>query len=323
MDNKYSLVTSGSPHEKNARSTAGIMLVMITSLVPTLVWACVRLGLRSLLVTLVCVLSCVIFEFAYQMIFKHRTTIHDLSAVVTGMLIACNMPVAVPLYIPIIGCFFAIVVIKQAFGGIGRNFVNPALAATVLCNLVWKKQMNPTFVGSKWCVNLDNIESPSPLTHLKNAEIPSENVFDLFFGNATGVIGAISVAMLLIGGLYLLGNKVITWHIPVTYLGVSAALFYILAEDGLEITFAVSSICSGALVLCAVFMATDYTTSPMSARGKLIFGAGCAFLTVILRTYTPLTCDVALAILIMNLLARSVDALFKPKFFGSVTQKVK
>ena len=132
MDNNYSLTLSGSPHQKQTGSTSGIMLVMLASLVPSLVWACVRLGLRSLLVCGVCVLSCVAFEFLYQIIIKRQTTVHDLSAVVTGMLIAFNMPVAVPLYIPIVGCFFAVVVVKQAFGGIGRNIVNPALAATVL-----------------------------------------------------------------------------------------------------------------------------------------------------------------------------------------------
>lgn len=319
MDKKFSLVTSGSPHEKKARSISEIMLIMTIALIPSLIWACVRLGLRSLLVSAVCVLSCVFFEFVYQMIFKHQTTVHDLSAVVTGMLIAFNMPVAIPLYIPIIGSFFAIVVIKQVFGGIGRNFLNPALAATVVCSLIWEKQMDPTFVGSKWCVNLDNIESPSPLSHLKNAEIPSENFFDLFFGNATGTIGAISVAMLLLGAVYLLANKVITWHIPVTYIGASAALFYLMSENGLEIAFTVSSLCSGALVLGAIFMATDYTTTPMSVRGKLIFGAGCAVLTVMLRIYSGLTCDVAIAILVMNLLSRPIDALFKPKFFGQTS----
>lgn len=323
MDNNYSLTLSGSPHQKQTGSTSGIMLVMLAALVPSLVWACVRLGLRSLLVCGVCVLSCVIFEFLYQIILKRQTTVHDLSAVVTGMLIAFNMPVAVPLYIPIVGCFFAIVVVKQAFGGIGRNIVNPALAATVLVSFIWKKQMVPTFVGSKWLVNLENIESPTPLYYLINGEIPSESFFDLFFGNATGAIGAISVAMLLVGGLYLLWSKVITWHIPMTYIGVSAVLFYLMAENGLEIAFTVSSLCSGSLVLCAIYMATDYTTTPMSARGRLIFGAGCGILTVILRTYAHLTCDAAMAVLIMNLFSRPIDALFKPKFFGQTSSKNK
>lgn len=323
MDRSYSLAVTSPHHQKQAQTTAGTMLIMITALIPSLIWACVRLGLRSLLVSVVCVVSCVLFEFAYQMILRRATTIHDLSAVVTGMLIAFNMPVAVPIYIPIVACFFAMIVVKQVFGGIGKNYLNPALAAIVLTSLIWKKQMDPTFVGSKWCVNLDNIESPSPLSYLKLSDIPSEDFFDLFFGNTTGAIGAISAAMLLIGAVYLLITKVITWHIPVAYLGTATVLFYLMAEDGLEIAFTVSSLCSGALILGAFYMATDYTTSPMTARGKIVYGVGCAVLTVILRTYTGLMEDMAIAVLIMNLLSRPIDALVKPRFFGYVQKKAK
>jgi len=316
MNSSYSLKVSAPPHSKLFGSISAIMLSVIISLLPALVWSCVRLGLRSLFVCLVCVFSSILFEFVYQMIFKRKTTVHDLSALVTGMLIAFNMPVAVPIYIPIVACFFAVIVVKQLFGGIGKNYVNPAAAAVVLVTGIWKTQMSPSFVGSKWLVNLDNIEFLSPLTHLKMGEIPSESFFDLFFGNANGTIGAISAAMLIVGALYLFWSKVITWHIPVTYLAVSAALFYLTAPQGIEIASLVSCLCAGSLVLGAFFMATDYTTTPMTARGKIAFGVGCALLTVVFRKYTGITQDVAVSILIMNALSRPIDHLLRPKFFG-------
>lgn len=323
MDNIHSSSVSLSPHEKQRDSVSDIMLSMIIALVPSLIWSCVRLGMRSLLVTLTCILSCVLFEFLYQMALKRKTTVHDLSAVVTGMLIAYNMPVAVPVYIPIVGSFLAIVVVKQAFGGLGKNYLNPALSAVLFVSLIWKEQVDPNFIGSKLFVNVDNIESPDPLYRLKMGELPAEDFFDLFFGNTTGSIGAISIAMLIVGATYLFYKKVITWHIPVTYLGVSAILFYLMAEDGLELAFAIASLCSGSLVLSAVFMATDFTTTPMTQRGKIVYGIGCAVLTVLLRTYTGLTQDCAIAILVMNLLSRPIDFWVKPNFFGVFKEKVK
>lgn len=322
-NNNYSLERSAFPHQKDHTTTFDLMLSVVIALFPALLWSCLRLGFRSLVVTFICVLCTVAFEFVYQLIFYKKTTINDLSAVITGMLIAFNMPVAVPIYIPIIACFLAIVLVKQIFGGIGRNFLNPALFGVVVCSFIWKDQMDPTFVGSKWLVNLENIESSSPLLYLKKGELPTQDFFDLFVGNTTGTIGAISVAMLLIGAIYLLAKKVITWHIPVAYISCCAIMFYIVAEDGLEFAFALSSLCAGSLVLGAFFMATDYTTSPMSVRARLVFGVGCAVLTFVLRTYTDITQDVAISILIMNVLCGPLDALFKPKYLGYVSQKAK
>lgn len=316
MNNSYSLKVSNPPHSKIYGSTNKIMLTVVIALMPALVWSCVRLGLRSLVVSAVCVLSSVLFEFLYQMILRHKTTVNDLSAVVTGMIIAFNMPVAVPIYVPIIACFIAIVVVKQLFGGIGKNLVNPAAAAVVIVGFIWKAQLDPSYVGSKWLVDLDNIEFLSPLTHLKLGEIPSESFFDLFFGNTNGTIGAISIAMLILGALYMFWNKVITWHIPITYIGICAVLFYVTADTGLEFAFTLSSLCAGTLVLGAFFMATDYSTTPMTSQGKIAFGIGCAVLTFVLREYTPLTQDTAIAILIMNVLSRPIDHLLRPKYFG-------
>ena len=263
----------------------------------------------------------VLFEFSYQMLVKRQTTIHDLSAVVTGMLIAFNMPVAVPLYIPIIACFIAIIVVKQAFGGIGKNYVNPAAAAVVLVSLIWQKQMQPTFVGSKLLVNIDNIESLPPLSRLLEGEIPSESFFDLFFGNINGTIGAISAAMLILGALYLLWKRVISWHIPVSYLGTSALLFYMMSEQGLEIEFTVSSLCAGALMLSAFYMATDYTTTPMTKNAQIAFGVGCAVITVFLRRYVGFSQDALTAILIMDVCSPVLDVLLRPKLFGCQRKK--
>ncbi len=323
------LTVSPSPHLKAPVTTGKIMLDVLIALTPALAWGIYMAGIRAAVIVLITVASCVIFEAASVKLMGRKTSLRDLSAVVTGVILAMNLPVSVPLWMPIVGAFFAIVVVKQLFGGIGKNIVNPALAARVFL-ISWAGDMtrfpSPAEPVNSLAVKLgeaDVVSSATPLVSLKSGILPESTIGDTFIGNIGGCIGEVSALFLIIGGLYLIIRRVISWHIPVSYIATVAALTYIFpqANDGLR--FMLYELTSGGLMLGAIFMATDYVTSPITDNGKLIFGVGCGALTVLIRYFGGYPEGVSFAILIMNLLVWYIDLIGAPRRFGNVKEKKK
>lgn len=323
------LTVSPSPHLKAPVSTGKIMLDVLIALTPALAWGIYMAGLRAALIVLICVASCILFEALSVKLMGRKTSLLDLSAAVTGVILAMNLPVSVPLWMPVVGAFFAIVVVKQLFGGLGKNIVNPALAARVFL-ISWASDMtrfpSPAEPINSFAVKLseaDVVSSATPLASLKAGSLPEATLGDTFVGNIGGCIGEVSALFLIIGGLYLIVRRVITWHIPLSYIATVAVLTYVFpqANDGLR--FMLYELTSGGLMLGAFFMATDYVTSPITDRGKLIFGVGCGAITVLIRYFGGYPEGVSFAILIMNLLVWYIDLIGAPRRFGSVKEKKK
>ena len=319
------LTVSPSPHARRAVTTSGVMLDVLIALIPATVWGIYMFGLRAALVVLTCVVSSVLFELITQLLLRRTVTISDCSAAVTGLLLGLNLSPAVPLYVPVVGSAFAIIVVKQLFGGIGKNVMNPALAARVFLMLAWTGQMT-VFPAAydRVPLGVDAVASATPLVALKQGVLPQASLVDLFFGRVGGCIGEISVLMLLIGGIYLLARRVIKWHIPVAFLGTVALLTFLFPQgESPRLTFMLTSLCGGGLVLGAFFMATDYVTSPVTPIGRLIYGAGCGVLVVFLRYFSGYNEGVSFAILIMNALVWYLDMLTKPRVFGKARREKK
>ena len=324
MNDQKLLSVAPSPHVKHSDNARTIMLDVVIAMIPALVWAVYMFGWRVLSVVLISVASSVIFEYLFQKLLKRPVTVLDFSAVVTGMLIAFNLPVSVALWVPVMGSFFAIVIVKQLFGGIGKNVVNPALAARVFLFTAWPGEINGyveplTDKLNALSVNAgDIVAGATPLASLKLGKTPDVGIFDLFIGNMPGCIGEISAMLILIGGLYLLLRRVITWHIPVAYLGTVAVLSFIFpqTQSVQAYEFMLMELCSGGLMLGAIFMATDYATSPVTSSGRVIYGIGCGAITVFIRYFGGYSEGVSFAILIMNLLVWYIDKWTRPKPFG-------
>lgn len=317
------LTVCPSPHIKHKDTTRSVMRDVLIALTPALVWACYVFGTRSLTVTALCVASCVFFEWVAQKLLHRTVTIGDLSAAVTGMLLGFNLPASVPWWMCVVGSAFAIVIVKQLFGGIGKNFMNPALAARVFL-FSWPSQIS-TFPAAferlhLWQIvprEVDAIASATPLSMMRQGQIAEVSVMDLFIGKVGGCLGEVSALLLLIGGIYLLVRRVITWHIPVAYLGTVALLSLWMTPEGmLGAEYMLMQLCSGGLMLGAIFMATDYVTSPITARGRLIFGVGCGLLTVLIRRFGGYVEGVSFSILIMNALVWYIDRATCPRVFG-------
>ena len=318
------LTVSPSPHLKNTETTRSVMIEVIVALIPALVWGVFVFGFRALTLTLISIASCVLFEAVAQILMRRRVTVSDMSAVLTGLLIALNVPVSVPLWIPVVASFFAIVAVKQVFGGIGKNIVNPAMAGRVFAMMSWAGYMTRfTAAGARFPFfgqigeQADAVTTATPLASLKQGVLPQTKLLDLLIGNTGGCIGEVSAILLLLGGVYLLFRKIITWHIPVTFIGTVAALTFIFPKGGEPLNFMLYEILSGGLMLGAIFMATDYATSPIAPAGRLIFGAGCGLITFLIRYFGGYPEGVSFAILIMNLLVWYIDSAFKPRRFGS------
>ena len=315
------LTASTSPHIKSGETTATIMTAVIIALTPALIWSIYIFGFRALALTLVSVISCVFFEFLYQKITKKRVTADDLSAVVTGMLLAFNLPVNTPLWGPVIGAAFAIIIVKQLFGGIGKNIVNPAIAARVFMALSFNFMAEFQDITADKLpalkISVDTIAGATPLADLKHGITPSSFI-DMFLGwNKGGCIGEISILLIIAGGIYLMWRKIITWHTPVSFIAVVALLTFFFPKGSSDnLNFALAEILSGGLFLGAVFMATDYATSPITPSGKLIFGAGCGLITVFIRYFGAYPEGVSFAIMIMNLFVWYIDKATKPVKFG-------
>ncbi len=310
------LTVSASPHVRSPHTVTGIMLDVVIALIPSLIAAVVIFGYRVLMVTLVCVGSAVLAEYLSRKVMKRHQTIADLSAVVTGLLLAFNLPVSIPLWIAALGSVIAIVVVKQMFGGIGQNFVNPALASRIILLLSFPSVMANWAVQSKF---VTTTATPlATLTTMFNGsetteELPS--LLDMFLGFHGGSFGEVCSVALIIGGIYLVVRKVISPAIPLSYIGTVAVCMLIAGKGDFE--FVAYQILGGGLLLGAIFMATDYTTCPVSFKGKIIFGIGCGIITVVIRLFGSLPEGVSFSIILMNLLVPHIEKLTTAKPFGT------
>lgn len=312
------LVVSASPHLRTKDTTRGIMLDVIIALIPTLIAAVILFGPRVLAVTATTVITAVLSEFLARKVMKRHNTIGDLSAVVTGLILAFNLPVSIPLWMAAIGSFFAIVVVKQMFGGIGQNFANPAIVARIVLLLSFGQAMGNWTAPLSW--KTDAVSTATPLALLGGEtaeELPS--LLDMFLGIRGGCLGETCSVTLIIGGLYLLARKVISYKIPVAFIGTVAVVMLIAGKGDLE--FVAYQLMSGGVLLGAFFMATDYSTSPIKSNAKIVFGIGCGLLTCLIRLFASLPEGVSFAILIMNLLVPHIEAIMAPKPFGTVKEK--
>ncbi len=292
-----------APHIHSGRSTAGIMRDVIIALLPTTVVGVLSFGLPALWVVALCVICCVGFEAIFNLITKKDQTIGDLSAAVTGLLLALNLPANIPLWQCAVGSLFAIIVVKCLFGGIGNNLVNPAITARVFMLVAFGSM-------AQAAIPFDAVSGATPLAA---EELPS--LMDLFLGKHGGSIGETCAAALLVGGIYLIAKRVITWHIPVLYIG-TVFVFSFIAE-GFDATAALGLILSGGLFIGAFFMATDYVTSPFTSWGKVIFGIGAGLITCMIRYFGVYPEGVSFAILFMNILNPYINRLTKKKIFAS------
>ena len=303
---------SSSPHVKTKNTTSVIMRDVLIALFPAFVWSVIVFGYRALLLTALSVALCVFFEAGYQKLAKKPVTVSDLSAVVTGVLIAFNIPSSCAWWVLIPGTFFAIVIVKQLFGGIGKNIVNPAIAARIFMFVSWPSQIS----AFKEPLS-DAVSSATPLASMKAGALPNESLVDMFLGFIPGSMGEVSALMLLIGLAYLLIRRVITWHIPVSFVATVALFSVIFPQAGTNLEYLAYSVLSGGLLLGAFFMATDYTTSPVTWKGRLIFGFGCGLITVAIRFLGAYPEGVSFAIMIMNLLVWYIDRVTLPRRFGA------
>ena len=291
------LIVSSSPHIVTKNDTRRVMLDVLIALLPAVVASVIFYGWRALVLSVVCVFACNLFEFGYTRLTRRPDTILDLSASVTGVLLSQNLPASLPIWMAVVGCFFAIVIVKQLFGGIGKNFANPAITARIMLFLCFATEMNTFSV-------LENgklVSEATPFTaSLTGAEPLS--YWKLFLGFHAGAIGETCSLALLLGLVYLLVRRVITWHIPVSFVGTVALLSLICGADPLE------QVLSGGLLIGAIFMATDYVTSPATPLGRIVFGVGCGAITTLIRLAGH-TEGVSYAILMMNLLCPYIDKL--------------
>ena len=321
------LTVSASPHARSKETTTGIMLDVIIALIPAFIMSVVYFGLRALVLTATCVVSCVAFEFIARKVMKRNSTIGDLSAVVTGIILAFNLPATLPLWMAVIGSLIAIVVVKQMFGGIGQNFVNPAMTARIILMTSFPTAMAKWVVPFTDTFSADAVTSATPMATLasvKGGDISAvaealPSLTDMLIGKHGGSMGEACSIALIIGGLYLIARKVISPIIPFTFIG-TVAVFMLFAGNG-HIDFVAYELLGGGLMLGAFFMATDYSTSPINKKGKIIFGIGCGLITSLIRIFGSLPEGVSFSIILMNILVPHIENMTTPKPFGAVKEK--
>lgn len=312
-----------SPHVRHGDTTRTVMLDVCIALVPSVIWGIYAFGLRALFICLISLVCCIGFEALCQRIMGRPVTVSDGSAAVSGLLLAMNLPVSVPLWIVPIGAFFAMVVAKQLFGGLGKNFVNPVLCARVILFVSFPAAMT-TYVQPFTGAAVDGISSATPLSAMNQGLLPQGyTLSELLCGTMPGCIGEVSSLLLLAGFLYLLVRRVITWHIPVAYLGTMALITLLFPAVGSGVEYMTYSMFSGGLILGAVFMATDYVTSPVTRGGKLVYGVLCGLLTYLIRRFGSYPEGVSFAILMMNVPVWYLDRFFRPRAYGTARFKKK
>lgn len=327
MSLEKKLSVSASPHDHSKDTVTRIMLDVVIALVPSLIASFFIFGYRALVVSAVSVGTSVLTEYIARIVMKRHQTIGDLSAVVTGLLIAFNVPVSMPLWMVVLGDIFAIVVVKQMFGGIGMNFVNPALATRIMLIASFPTEMAKWNEPFSWKTEV--VTTASPLNAIKEifkgGEISADSfdglpsLLDMFLGKRAGSLGEVCAIALIIGLVYLLVRKVIKLTIPLAYVG-SFAVVMLIAGD-FSFKFLAYELLAGGLLLGAIFMATDYTTSPINFKGQIIFGIGCGLITAVIRLYGNLPEGVSFAIILMNILVPHIENLTTPKPFGTVKEK--
>ena len=303
------LTTASSPHIRGDFRTSRLMLDVVIALIPALIVGIAVLGIRALYVTAVSMVTAVAAEWLWSLILRKRNTLPDCSALVTGMLFAMTLPASCPLWVAAIGSAFAIIVAKLLCGGLGQNVFNPALAGRAFVMLVFP-------VALTRYADVDGVSSATPLHHMVMPALPEESLLDMFLGNCPGSIGELSAFALILGGVYLVARKVISARIPLAYLGTVAVLTLIFHKTDDAISWMLYSLFSGGVVLGAIFMATDYATSPVTAKGQIIYGIGCGVLTVIFRYYGLYPEGVTYAILLMNACVWTIDRYTAPRRFG-------
>ena len=322
----YELTISISPHVHSPVTTQTIMRDVLIALSPALIGSVINFGIRALLVTLVSVAACVFFEWAYCKITKMHCKIYDLSAVVTGTLLAFVCPVTIPYWCIIVGDFFAIIVVKQLFGGIGHNIVNPALAGRAFM-FSWPALMTvwvvPGFANQAGIFSTaDAVTGATPLASMSQGVLPEVPVLSMFLGNIGGCIGETSALLILVGLVYLLVRKIITLRIPVAFIGTVAVLTFLFPLGNDSLQWMAAQLFSGGLFLGAIFMATDYVTRPLTKLGQIVFGIGCGVLTVVIRYFGGYPEGVSYAILIMNCCVVLLDRIGRPTKFGAPKKEV-
>ena len=317
----YELTVSSSPHVHGAMSTRTIMRDVLIALCPALAGAVFFFGIRALMVVLVSVSACVFFEWGWGKVMKRHCMTYDLSAVVTGVLLAFVCPPTIPYWMIVVGAGFAIILVKMLFGGIGKNIVNPALAARAFM-FSWPAAMS-TWVKVGWqnqpglLSTADAVTAATPLAAMHQGQLPEADLLDAFLGNIGGCIGETSVVLLLLGFVYLLVRKVLTWRIPLTFMGTVAVAALIFPQGNDPLLWCGYQLCSGGLMLGAIFMATDYVTSPITRLGQMVYGVGCGVLTVLIRYFGGYNEGVSYAILIMNCCVVLLDRIGRPTKFGA------
>ena len=306
------LIVSVSPHINSGRNTRSIMLDVIIALIPALIAGVVIFGFRALLVVGVCIAACVAGEALFNLIVKRKQTIGDLSAVVTGLILGLNLPASIAIYPAVIGSLFAIIVIKCLFGGLGKNFANPAAAARVFMLIAFTSAMSSV---AEIKPVADAVASPTPLAVMKGAEGTLPSITDMLLGLRGGALGETCAIALVIGFAYLLIRRVISWHTTVVYVGVVFLLSWAIYGSA---STALYQILSGGLLIGAIFMATDYVTTPTTDLGKVVFGLGCALLTVLIRKFGAYPEGVSFSILLMNILTNFIEKATRRKPLGEV-----
>jgi len=311
---KNNLIVSDSPHLHKEESVTKIMWLVVASLVPAGIAGVYIFGFSALRIILLGAISAVITEGILQLLTKRKVTLLDGSAVLTGLLLAYNLPPKVPFWLPMVGSLFAIAIGKQIFGGLGQNIFNPALVGRVFLMASWPKYMT-SFTKA---FNYDAVTSATPLALIKEGKVlESISYLDLFLGKRGGCIGEVCILALLLGATFLLMKGYISWHIPITYIATTGILTYIFGTKGFFSGDWLFHILSGGLILGAFFMATDYVTSPLTRKGQIIFGIGCGLITAIIRLWGGYPEGVSYAILMMNAAAPIIDRFTKNRIYGA------
>ncbi len=308
---KQPLLVSSSPHLHCGMNTRDIMRDVVIALIPALVASVWLFGFRALAVQIVCVGAAMASEYVSRLVMKRPQTVGDLSCVVTGLLLSFNLPVTIPLWQAALGSIAAIVVAKQMFGGLGQNFVNPALVGRIVLMGSFPAEMNDWVVPLSWLGKTDAVTGATPLALLADGAATDIDPLQLLFGLRGGCLGETCVAALLLGGIYLIARHIISPLIPVTYLATVFVLTWLLGSNP------VVHVLSGGLVIGAVFMATDYATCPINKLGKFVYAIGCGLITVLIRLYGSLPEGVSFAIVIMNILTPLIEKVTHPRPFGS------
>lgn len=306
-------VVSGTPHVRSKESIQSIMRDVIIALVPATAAGIYYFGLRALILIVAAIISAVFFEWLYEKITKKPVTINDLSAVVTGLLLAMNLPASAPVWVAIVGSAFAIIFAKQLFGGLGQNFINPALAGRAFLLASYPTEMTTWVVPNGLAA--DAATYATPLAQLKNGALDA-SLKQLVMGQVGGTIGETCAIALIIGGLYLLWKHVISWKIPVIYIATVFILFAVIGRHGMRMPL--QEIFAGGVMLGGIFMATDYASSPVTPKGQVIFAVGAGLLTYLIRTFGGYPEGVSYSILIMNCCVPLIERFTEPTIFGAL-----